>query len=113
MRIGGGAVSFLIVDSQMLDAGAFSGVLLYTAGDCGSKSTGQVWIFRVILEVSPTQRIAMNVHARSKPEIDSQFVHLGTCHITGKLRQLRIPCLGNLHGHGQRGTILIFDLRTA
>ena len=64
----------------MLDGDAAPLLALDTLCHCRSHFSGHQRILGIILKVSPAQRISLNIHSRSQPQIHMKFLHFyGYC----------------------------------
>ena len=103
-------VVFLVVTCEMLDSCATSIVGLYTFCHCCCDGSCHIRIFRIIFEVSSTERISVNVHSRCQPECHTEIFHLCTDHRTNFTDQCTVPCLCKQGPYRNRGTVLIVSL---
>ena len=89
--IDSGTIGFLRVDSKMLGRYACA-LTLYTLDIGCCYLTGKQWVFGIILEVTATERITMQVHARTENHVATVFLGLVSDGLTYLAHQLRIPC---------------------
>ena len=86
-------VIFQIVTCKMFNRSTSSRVRLNALGLSSCTNTGNKRIFRIIFEVSSTQRISLDIHSRCQPKHDSKFFHFGTDNISCFVKSLFIPGL--------------------
>ena len=83
-------VDFLVVGGKVLD-GSSHAIRLDATHVCGSHFARKQRVFRVILEIAPAERIAVQVHARGEEHIDTVFQYF-IAHGGGHgFHQFRIP----------------------
>ena len=71
--VAGLAAQLLAVDREMLRA-CGDAVALDAANEAGGHTAGDDRIFRIVLEVASAQRVAFDVHARSKQHVHVEIV---------------------------------------
>ncbi|OPZ96198.1 MAG: hypothetical protein BWY72_01768 [Bacteroidetes bacterium ADurb.Bin416] len=84
------SIGFLVVGRKMLDCGPHP-VRLYPFYVGGCCFPGKQWIFRIILEITPTQRISVQIHTRCQQYVNAIFQHFlsdGSSHF---LNEVHIP----------------------
>ena len=100
------AVRLLVVAGEMLGTGGFA-LALHAPHHRRGRFPGEQRVFGKILEVSPAEGIAVNVHARSQLHIHAVVDHL-LAHLGGKgLCERRVPGAGQRRAAGDQGTILL------
>ena len=105
-------VIFLIVAGKMFYGGTASGHFLHAQRHGACHDSGKKRIFRIVFKVSSTERIPMDVHARSEPQGYLEFLHLMADHFSDLFDQLRIPGLCQKGPYRNRRAILIIGHTT-
>ena len=104
LHVDGVAVPFMVVGRVMLGRRAHL-LRLDSADHGGGHLAGNQRIFRVVLEVSASQRIAMQVQGRRQKDIDPigrRFRSHGLAHT---FDQCIVPCAGQQRGNGKGGGV--------
>ena len=101
------AVEFLVVHGEVLDAGAHA-LAFYPVHEGGGHVAGHQRVFGIVLEVAPTQRVAVDVHARGQQHVDAKGPHLAPKCRAHPPHQGRIPAAGQQRGHRKRRGVVGF-----
>ena len=85
------AVGLLVVYGIVLERGAYAvGLDALDKGCC--HLAGEQGVFGVVLKVAPAQRVAVQVHARGKDQVEPVLVCLVADGLAHLLHQLCVPC---------------------
>ena len=101
------SVIFLIIQCEMFDSCANSGMLLYAQCICCRTFPCNKRILGIIFEVTSAQRISVNIHPRCQPQCHTEFFHLFPDNISAFFDCIHIPCLGKQCGNRDCSTVLI------
>ena len=70
----------------------------------------KVRIFRIILKITSTQWVSLNIHSRSKPQMYMEQLHLFSDDLSHSLDQIHIPRLCQCCRDRDCSTVLIISL---
>ena len=107
--VGAHAVVLLIVPRKMLDRHKMPLPLLHPEGKGGRHDAGEKRILGIIFEISPAERIPVNVHAGRKPNRDMEKLHLlGNC-LSDLPEEPEVKALRKESPHRKGRAVLIND----
>ena len=107
MRVAEHSVVFLVVACEMLYRYALAVNRLYTQCISRSTKTCNERIFGIVFEVSSAQRISVNIHAGSKPEMNAVFFHLFANQTAKLFDKLQVPAACKRRCNRDHGAVLI------
>ncbi len=105
--VGTHTVVFLVIAGIMLDGSAAAVYGLYAVGHGSSHLTGEQRILGVVFKVASAERIAVDVHARCKPQGYVEFIHFFRYGFADFVHHFFVPGLGKQRADGESGTELI------
>ena len=102
-----GTIGLLRVDGKVLGRYA-NALLLHTLNIGSSNLTRQQGIFRIVLEITTTEGIAMQVHARTQNDVATVFLGLITNSLTDFTNQFCVPSGSQTRTNRESSSIIGF-----